>query len=111
MLLDYIMGRIEDYILTPDGKYIGRLDHIFKSAQHIRNAQIEQINKKKLIVRIVKSDYFNHAIEKNILKELRERIGNEMEVYFDYVLEIPKKSNGKYCFIIQRLDLKNMHIC
>ena len=35
-------GRLEDYVLTPDGRWIGRLDHVFKEQVDVAEAQILQ---------------------------------------------------------------------
>ena len=35
-------GRTEDYVATPEGRVVGRLDHIFKEAYDIVEAQIVQ---------------------------------------------------------------------
>lgn len=40
-VVDYIVGRIEDYVYLSDGRMIGRLDHLFKDAKYVRNGQIE----------------------------------------------------------------------
>ena len=53
-VIDYIAGRMEDYIITPDGRYIGRLSQLFKNAKNVRNAQIVQNTLDNIIIRIVK---------------------------------------------------------
>ncbi len=107
-IVDYIVGRIEDYIVTPDGRYIGRLDHLFKDAKFVRNAQLEQRSKEELIVRIEPENGYGQEVENAILKEARQRLGNEMAIRFEYVKEIPRNKNGKFNFIIQNLNMKNL---
>ena len=41
-IIDYILGRVEDYIITPEGRFVGRLDHLFKDAENVKKAQLEQ---------------------------------------------------------------------
>jgi phenylacetate-CoA ligase len=109
-IVDYIIGRIEDYIITPDGRYVGRLDHLFKDAKYIRNAQIEQRKLNELIIRIEKEDKYSNKIESIILKEARKRVGNDMEIVFEYVSEIPKEQNGKFKFVIQKMNIKDLKL-
>ena len=37
-----IDGRIESYIVTPDGRQLGRLDFLFKDSDRIEEAQLVQ---------------------------------------------------------------------
>ncbi len=105
IIVDYISGRIEDYIITPEGRMVGRLDHLFKHAEFVRNAQLEQDRTDRLIIRIEKEDGYNSKIEREIAKEAVKRLGDKMNIEFDYVNEIPKNKNGKFKFIVQRLDV------
>jgi len=109
-IVDYIIGRIEDYIITPDGRYVGRLDHLFKDAKYVRSAQLEQRKVNELIIRIEKEDGYSSKVESTILKEARKRLGNDMEILFEYVSEIPREQNGKFKFIIQRMNVKDLKL-
>jgi len=109
-IVDYIVGRIEDYIVTPDGRYVGRLDHLFKDAKYIRNAQLEQRSIDELIIRIEREAGYSSKVESTILKEARKRLGNNMTFVFEYVSEIPKDHNGKFKFIIQRMNIKDLRL-
>lgn len=41
--LTKVEGRVEDYLLLPSGRKIGKLDHVFKDTRHFREAQIHQL--------------------------------------------------------------------
>ena len=103
MILDYIHGRIEDYIITPEGRFVGRLDHLFKDAKYVRNGQIIQKDLNSIIIRIEKNDGYSHKIEKAILEEARNRLGQTIDIQFEYVKEIAREPNGKFKFIVQNL--------
>ena len=107
-IIDYIIGRIENYIITPEGYWIGRLDHIFKYANHIICAQIEQNTLNEIVIRIVKADFYTTSDENTIIKETRNRIGPRMQINVDYVKEIPREKNGKFAFIVQKLNLNHL---
>lgn len=103
-LVERVEGRIEDYVVTPDGRRIGRLDHLFKDAQHIREAQLEQNHVDELIVRIVRAEGFSQEVERVITAEARQRLGDAMRIRFDYVTEIHRTASGKFRFIKSTLS-------
>ena len=71
MIIESIVGRTEDFIVTPEGRVIVRLGHLFKDAKYVRNAQIEQHNPHQIVLRIEPEKRYSSAIEKIILKPLR----------------------------------------
>jgi phenylacetate-CoA ligase len=104
-VLDYILGRVEDYILTPKGRFVGRLDHLFKDAKYVKNGQIVQNEQNSVIIRIEKDDGYSGSIEKAILREARARLGDNIDIQFQYVKEIKREASGKLKFIVQNIDL------
>lgn len=53
-VIEAIDGRIEDYIVTPDGRRIGRMDHIAKDMVNVRECQIVQSEADRIEIRIVR---------------------------------------------------------
>jgi phenylacetate-CoA ligase len=103
LLIDYIDGRIEDYILTPDGRYVGRLDHLFKDAVNVIEAQIEQQRLEEVILKIVRGSKYSEEDEMLIMKESKIRLGDSIKISFEYVNQIPRSETGKFRFIISKL--------
>lgn len=99
-LIERVEGRVEDYIRTPDGRLVGRLDHLFKDARHVREAQLEQREADEVIVRIVRAEGYARAEERVILAEARRRLGDEIRIRFEYVADIPRTARGKFRFVI-----------
>ena len=89
-------GRLEDYVVTPDGRYIGRLDHVFKGQLDVAEAQIVQQTRAGIEVRLVVRDSFSKTSEEGLVKEFRARLGNEIAIDFQYVDKIPREANGKF---------------
>jgi phenylacetate-CoA ligase len=102
-IIQEVMGRMEDYIITPDGRIIGRLDHIFKNAIHVILAQIVQDNTHEVVIRVVKDKFYSSADEIQIIKEARMRLGPSIQITVDYVGDIPRSRNGKYQFILSHI--------
>lgn len=103
-LIDRIDGRNEDYILTPDGRFVGRLDHLFKDTVGVREAQLEQHKLEEVTLRIVKSPEFTKQDEETIMRQARLRMGSTIRITVDYVESIPRTGSGKFPFIVSHLD-------
>jgi phenylacetate-CoA ligase len=91
-----IDGRIEDYIVTPDGRLVGRMDHVFKGRYDIAEAQIIQDDFKELRVLVVPSSEWNDGDSRQRLRrELEGRLGSEMSIQIEITDQISRESNGK----------------
>jgi len=89
-------GRIEDYVMTPDRRLIGRLDHIFKTQLAVGEAQILQETEAAITVLVVPHKAWDTASERSLLKEIQARLGNKIRVEIRIVSEIPREPNGKF---------------
>ena len=89
-------GRIEDYVLTPDGRLVGRMDHVFKEQIQVAEAQILQRNPSEIEVLLVPRDGYTEANERSVVREIRSRLGSEIGVRLRLVNEIPREPNGKF---------------
>jgi len=89
-------GRIEDYVVTPDGRWIGRLDHIFKEQLDVAEAQILQEDVDSIEVRVVPRAAFDGRAEAGLVKEIRSRLGEAIRIDVRRVEEIPREANGKF---------------
>ena len=89
-------GRVEDYVVTPDGRWVGRLDHIFKDQLDIAEAQILQEGIDSIEVRVVPRATFDARAEHSLRKEIRARLGDEIRIDVRRVAEIPREANGKF---------------
>ncbi len=89
-------GRIEDYVVTPDGRRIGRLDHIFKEQRDVAEAQILQENPESLEVRVVPRASYGPEAERQLREEIRARLGDSIRVELRIVDTIAREPNGKF---------------
>lgn len=97
--LECLDGRSEDYVFLPDGRKLGKLDHVFKDTRAFSEAQIKQNADYSLELRVVSSEGFAPEDEKIALKELRES-GFSGSVRFRYMDSIPKTGAGKLRFVV-----------
>jgi len=103
-ILEKIDGRIEDYIVTPDGRRIGRMDHIFKGALQVREAQIVQDAPDHLLVRIVPRIGFREGERRDLERAFRMRVGADLRIDYVEVDEIPRERSGKFRAVVSEID-------
>jgi phenylacetate-CoA ligase len=102
-LLNAITGRVEDVVLTPDGRSVGRLDHVFKDTVGVREAQIVQATPNLLLVRVVPRGAFGPVDESQIRRELNFRTGGTMKIEIIRVDGLQRTASGKLPFVISAL--------
>jgi phenylacetate-CoA ligase len=99
-IVQQIDGRIEDYLVLPNGVKIGRLDHIFKDCINIREAQIHQARNGCITFRVVKGVHYSAADEQQLENEARKRLGSDVRFGIEYCETIPKTASGKLRFVV-----------
>jgi phenylacetate-CoA ligase len=94
-----INGRINDYIYSPEvGKInLGNVSNTLKGVSGVIKFQIVQNALNALQILLVKDEnLFTARDEQIFLTNIRERVGNKMEVFLQYVSDIPNERNGKF---------------
>ncbi len=99
-----IIGRKDDYIVTPSGKLVGRLDHIFKGVQHLVEAQLYQPDKERVVLRIVADKDYRRRDGQEILEKLQQRLGEEMLLEIENVASIPRNGRGKFKAVVSKVN-------
>ena len=102
-VVSHIIGRDDDSIVTPSGRYVGRLDPIFKGLATIAKAQIEQDAPDHILVRLVPAAGFSPADIDSLNRQLALRLGDEIQCEFKIVDDIPPGPNGKFRTVIRRI--------
>lgn len=102
-VIEKIVGRNDDLLITPDGCQVGRLDPIFKGLQSIKEAQIIQENYDNVVVKIVPGSTFCENDAQVVIKELQKRLGSQVSVTLTIVDSIPRTSAGKFKAVISKV--------
>jgi phenylacetate-CoA ligase len=103
-VLKCIDGRLESYVVTSDGRRVGRLDHIFKSLLWINEAQIIQDRVGQMVIKIVpRREYHQEDIDL-LFEECRARLGDEMKITLDFVDRIQRTESGKFRAVVSTID-------
>lgn len=102
-----IDGRVEEFIRTPDGRFVMGINQVLEWAPGIREAQIEQNTIDRLTMRVVPGIEYDANRDHQILEqELRKRIGFDMEVNFVTVDAIARTKSGKFRAVISNLQVE-----
>lgn len=100
-----IVGRTEDYIITPEGTKLQRFDYIFKDTKNIKECQVIQKQLGEIILRIVRRDNYSNNTEKELINNIKKYISPTIKITFEYVDEIQRTKSGKFKAVIS--ELKN----
>lgn len=95
-VLAKIDGRVEDYVVTPEGRRIVRFDYIFKDTEDVKEAQVVQREMGSICLRIIRRPSYSSSDEDLLRREIRDRVSSRLSVTFEYVDEIEREPNGKF---------------
>ncbi len=103
-IIDAIQGRKESYVWTPDGRAVGRLDHIFKGVKHVVESQIVQETLDCVRILVVPDQEFSEADADIIKRNARERLGPGIEISVERVANIPRTGRGKFVAVLSKIN-------
>jgi phenylacetate-CoA ligase len=69
--LQHIIGRLDDVLVTPDPRRVGRLDPVFKGCRTIREAQLVQETESEVTVRLVPGPDYTDDEELAVVRRCR----------------------------------------
>lgn len=100
-VIEKIVGRADDALITPDGRLVGRLDPVFKGvASSIKETQIVQQSRELIRIKIVQDSGYQPEHGDYIVKELVKRMGNDIQFQIEFVDEIPRTKSGKFRAVV-----------
>jgi phenylacetate-CoA ligase len=102
-VLRAIEGRVDDVVITRDGRHIGRLDPVFKADLPIIEAQIIQEEWDTLRVLYVPTEAYTEADGASLIRRIHDRTGDDMRVILEAVEVVPRTANGKFRAVISRV--------
>ena len=102
--LDAVEGRMDDVVVTPDGRLIGRLDPVFKADMAVREVQLVQDAPDHIWVRLVPAPEYTELDGRQVVQRLRDRVGRQMHIDMEILEHIPRGPNGKFRAVVSRID-------
>jgi phenylacetate-CoA ligase len=104
---DRIEGRLQELFVTGNGRLVSMTainmhDDIF---DNVRQFQFFQDMPGVLIMRVIPKGSYSDADRSRIEERLRSKIGRDTMMRIEIVDEIPRTTNGKLRFLIQKLPI------
>ncbi|MFO0752903.1 MAG: hypothetical protein U0411_06215 [Thermodesulfovibrionales bacterium] len=106
-LLESLEGRIADYVVTPEGKYISGISLTENFAMllgGVKQLQIVQERLDFLVFRIVRGEGFDGADLDGLEALVAKRFGRGMRYTVEFVDSLRREQSGKYRFCISKLQ-------
>ena len=104
-----VEGRLEDYVITPDGRKLIGMNQVFEYARHAKEIQIHQASPDRIEFRIVAGQGFGDGDKEVLLREFQRRAGVDMKITFTIVDVLQRSSSGKLKAVISDISGNDMH--
>ncbi len=101
-VIEELVGRIEDTVITKDGRVTVRFHGIFIGLDNVKEGQVVQEDYDRFRVRLVVKPEFGDAEKKIIYDRFEQRLG-EIDLEFDFVDQIERTESGKFKAVISRV--------
>jgi len=102
-----IVGRNQDYILSKENQKVYLTALIFgqhlKAFKNIEQWQLKQDVVGEVVISIIKGSSYSENDEKEIINNFQS-VAN-IDLYFNYVKDIPLTKRGKHLFLIQNVEI------
>jgi phenylacetate-CoA ligase len=107
-----IIGRTDDFVITPEGNRIMRFDYCFKDIVRVKECQVVQDRLGEIRLRIVRRPEYCVADERQIARAIQHWISPSLGINFEYIDEIERERAGKFRAVKSNLqkqetDLQN----
>jgi len=100
-VVDEVDGRREDLLVLRDGRLLGRADHIFKSLEFVREAQIRQRRPGCVTLLVVPRGAWSAEHEAQLRASTHARLGADAEVEIRVVDRIARTATGKLRLVVR----------
>jgi len=107
-MLEVVQGRVSDIIRTPSGVMVHGefFSHLFYGVEGIKQFQVHQRKLSAIEIRLVMEEgrTISREWEMTIAQRIRDFVGDDLDISFSVVPEIPRLPSGKYRFVISDLE-------
>ena len=106
-LLEKVEGRLQEFIVTRNGNLLSVTPINYESGafENISQFQMYQEEMGELIMKVVRKPTYTEEDTRQLTRELRWQLGDEVNVHVHFVDEIPRTEGGKFRYLIQKLPI------
>jgi phenylacetate-CoA ligase len=106
-----IEGRLQELVITKTNRLISTsmLNMHDDSYDHLEQFQFHQKEKDSVIFRFIPKLSFNDDVLFQIKSKMQSKLGQDIDLIMESVVEIPLSKRGKHRLLIQEIDLKYDH--
>jgi phenylacetate-CoA ligase len=101
--LERIDGRLEDFVVTPDGRRVIGMNQVLEYARNAKTIQVYQCETGAIELRVVPGNGFGDEDKQALVRELRRRVGPEMAIHFRLVDRFVLSPTGKFRAVISEV--------
>jgi len=101
--VERIIGRIDDFILTIDGKRYSGMFRPFWGRRGIRKARLIQEGFDTVTVEVVAAREFDQAERTAVLDAMERKVDHKVAFNFKIVDDIVQETPGKFKFVVSKL--------
>jgi len=101
--VDRIDGRLEDFVITPDGRKVIGMNQVLEYASNAKMIQVYQREADAVELRVVPGHGFGADDERALVRELRRRVGPGMAINIRLVDQFTLSPTGKFRAVISEM--------
>jgi phenylacetate-CoA ligase len=98
-----LIGRADDRVIDRNGRKVSSLHRMFRYADGIRSSQIVQTEAGAIDVYFIPAKGYDEGVRSRLAEAFYNELGEDMEVRFHIVKELPFPGTNKFKFAINRL--------
>ncbi len=102
-MVEKIVGRFSEFIVTPEGRFVSTMDCVYKGLNNIIEAQMIQEDYGFIRIRLVPGKDFSSSDEKMLIDRMIERVGPNVKIDIDKVDHIERKGTNKFRAVISNI--------
>ena len=104
-ILAEIEGRSTDFVTAADGTVLHGLAliYVLRELPEVKEFKIIQETRARVTVQLVESADERKQLEKTVTQQFQQRLGDAVNINFDYVSRVEREASGKFRYVVSRL--------